>query len=170
MSHFLHGSDSKAIAYNAGDLGLIPGLGRSPGGGHWNPLQYSCHNELAKGLRTPREFDYEGQWDLIKELPQDRGNRLLEGTNKTLCTPGPRKKEQCPHKRLSRTCLCVSRSLLGRHGSKVACYGIGSTEYNSKGINSSEGGHHYHHYPYHSLASGQPSGREHSWTIDRKLD
>ena len=27
---------------NAGDLGSIPGLGRSPGGGHGNPLQYSC--------------------------------------------------------------------------------------------------------------------------------
>ena len=27
---------------NAGDTGLIPGLGRSPGGGHGNPLQYSC--------------------------------------------------------------------------------------------------------------------------------
>ena len=29
-------------SYNAGDLGLIPGLGRSAGGGHGNPLQYSC--------------------------------------------------------------------------------------------------------------------------------
>ena len=29
-------------ASNAGDLNLIPGLGRSPGGGHGNPLQYSC--------------------------------------------------------------------------------------------------------------------------------
>ena len=28
------------------------------------------------------------------ELTQDWGNRLLEGTNKTLCTPGPRRKEQ----------------------------------------------------------------------------
>ena len=27
---------------NAGDVGLIPGLGRSPGGGYSNPLQYSC--------------------------------------------------------------------------------------------------------------------------------
>ena len=27
---------------NAGDVGLIPGLGRSPGGGNGNPLQYSC--------------------------------------------------------------------------------------------------------------------------------
>ena len=36
------GSDSKEPACNVGDLGLIPGLGRSPGGGHGNPLQYSC--------------------------------------------------------------------------------------------------------------------------------
>ena len=29
-------------AGDAGDVGLIPGLGRSPGGGNGNPLQYSC--------------------------------------------------------------------------------------------------------------------------------
>ena len=34
------GSDSKAFAYNAGDPGSIPGLGRSPGEGNGNPLQY----------------------------------------------------------------------------------------------------------------------------------
>ena len=39
---FPRGSDGKESACNAGDLGLIPGLGRSPGGGHGNPLQYSC--------------------------------------------------------------------------------------------------------------------------------
>ena len=39
---FPGGSDSKASACNAGDLGLIPGLGRSPGEGNGNPLQYSC--------------------------------------------------------------------------------------------------------------------------------
>ena len=32
----------KASAYNAGDPGLIPGLGRSPGEGNGNPLQYSA--------------------------------------------------------------------------------------------------------------------------------
>ena len=36
------GSDGKESACKAGDLGLIPGLGRSPGGGHGNPLEYSC--------------------------------------------------------------------------------------------------------------------------------
>ena len=39
---FHGGSDSKESACNAGGLGLIPGLGRSPGGGHGNPLQYFC--------------------------------------------------------------------------------------------------------------------------------
>ena len=39
---FPSGSDGKESACNAGGLGSIPGLGRFPGGGHGNPLQYSC--------------------------------------------------------------------------------------------------------------------------------
>ena len=43
----------KNLSANAGDIvdmGSIPGLGRSPGGGHGNPLQYSClENPMAKG-------------------------------------------------------------------------------------------------------------------------
>ena len=39
---FPGGSDSKASACNVGDLGLIPGSGRSPGEGNGNPLQHSC--------------------------------------------------------------------------------------------------------------------------------
>ena len=39
---FPGGSDGKESAGNARDLGLTPALGRSPGGGHGNPLQYSC--------------------------------------------------------------------------------------------------------------------------------
>ena len=35
-------SDGKESACSVGDLSLIPGLGRSPGGGQGNPLQYSC--------------------------------------------------------------------------------------------------------------------------------
>ena len=38
---FPGGSDSKESTCNAGDLDSIPGLGRSSGGGHGNPLQYS---------------------------------------------------------------------------------------------------------------------------------
>ena len=36
------GSDGKASAYNVGDPGLIPGLGRSSGEGNGGPLQFSC--------------------------------------------------------------------------------------------------------------------------------
>ena len=39
---FSCGSAGEESAFNEGDLGLIPGLGRSPGGGHGNPLQYPC--------------------------------------------------------------------------------------------------------------------------------
>ena len=43
---FSGGSDGKAPVYNAGDLGLIPGLGRFPREGNGNPLQYSCLENL----------------------------------------------------------------------------------------------------------------------------
>ena len=36
------GKESACNAGTTGDAGLIPGLGRFPGGGHHNPLQYSC--------------------------------------------------------------------------------------------------------------------------------
>ena len=39
-------SVGKESAYNAGDLGSIPGLGRYPGEGNGNPLQYSCLENL----------------------------------------------------------------------------------------------------------------------------
>ena len=41
-SGFPGGSDGKESACNVEDLGLIPGLGRSPGGGHGNLFLYSC--------------------------------------------------------------------------------------------------------------------------------
>ena len=39
----------KCLAYNGGDLGLIPELGKSPGTGHGSPLQYSCQNSMERG-------------------------------------------------------------------------------------------------------------------------
>ena len=46
------GSDGKSSSANTGDVDLIPGLGRSPGKGNGNPLQYSC-------LENPRD---RGAW------------------------------------------------------------------------------------------------------------
>ena len=54
------GSDSKEPAFSVGDPGSIPGLGRSPGGGHGNPLQYSC-------LENPH-----GQRNLVAYSPWGR--------------------------------------------------------------------------------------------------
>ena len=57
------GSDSKASAYNAGDLGLIPGSGRCPGKGNSNPFQYSC-------LENP--MDGGAWWDTVHGVSKSR--------------------------------------------------------------------------------------------------
>ena len=48
---YLHpgGSDGKASACNAEDLGSVPGLGKSPGEGNGNPFQYSCLENSMDG-------------------------------------------------------------------------------------------------------------------------
>ena len=46
---FPGGSEVKVSAWNAGDLGSIPGSGRSPGEGNGNPLQYSCLENPMEG-------------------------------------------------------------------------------------------------------------------------
>ena len=52
MQGFLGATAVKNPPANVGDAGLIPGLGRFPGGGNGNPLQYSC-------LENPRD---RGAW------------------------------------------------------------------------------------------------------------
>ena len=55
---FSCGSAGKESACNVGDLGLIPGLGRSPGEGKCYPLQYSClENSMDYGPRGHKESD-----------------------------------------------------------------------------------------------------------------
>ena len=46
----LSGQESACKAEDTGDVGSIPGLGRSPGGGHGSPFQYSClENPMDRG-------------------------------------------------------------------------------------------------------------------------
>ena len=47
--NFPGGLDGKMSAYNTGDPGSIPGLGRSPGEGNGNPLQYFCLENAMDG-------------------------------------------------------------------------------------------------------------------------
>ena len=71
---FPGGSEAKAHACNAGDLGSIPGLGRFLGEGNGNPLQYSCLEKpmdggawwatvhgVTKSRTQPSDFTYEFQ-------------------------------------------------------------------------------------------------------------
>ena len=76
------GSDGKASAYNAGDPGLIPGSGSSPGEGTGNPLQYSC-------LENP--MDRGAQQAIVHEVTKNR-TRLSDftSTSAAACVPLPR--------------------------------------------------------------------------------
>ena len=65
------GSDSKASAYYSGDLGSIPGSGRSPGEGNGNPLQDSC-------LENP--MDGEAWWATVHGVTKSRRTQLSDFT------------------------------------------------------------------------------------------
>ena len=64
------GSEGKASACNVGDPGFIPGLGRSPGEGNGNPLQYSC-------LENP--MDGEAWWATVHGVAKSQ-TRLSDVT------------------------------------------------------------------------------------------
>ena len=65
---FPGGSDGKESACNAGDVGSVPGLGRSPGEGDGNPLQYSC---LENSMDT-------GAWQATVHGVAKSGTRLSD--------------------------------------------------------------------------------------------
>ena len=76
----IHCSDSKESPCSTGDMGLIPGSGRSPGGGHGNPLQYSCL-ENPHGQRSLVGYIVHGvaksltQSELLALLLREQKNR-----------------------------------------------------------------------------------------------
>ena len=84
----------------------------------------SWAGDPAKRLRTLREFDFGGRWDLIIELPQDWGNRLLEGTNKPVGTRTQEKEAVNPHE--TEQDLPLSKNLQWRPGLTVACHRVGA--------------------------------------------
>ena len=60
------------------DMGLIPGLGRSPGGGHGNPLQYSClENPMDRGI----------WWTTIPRIAESRKTEVTYHTHKHYLHP-----------------------------------------------------------------------------------
>ena len=62
------GSNGKKSTCNAGDLGLIPGLGRSPGVGYGNPLQCSClKNPMDRAAWMASSWGLK-KWDMPEKL------------------------------------------------------------------------------------------------------
>ena len=94
---FPGGSEVKASASDAGDLGLIPGSGRSPGEGNGNPLQYSC-------LENPMD---RGPWWATVHGVAKSWTRLSDFTSLMLSLSFP----ACAHPCLSHTELCKSGDL-----------------------------------------------------------
>ena len=72
IDHFPDGSDGKDSASNVGHLGSIPRLGRFPGGGDGNPLQYSC-------LKNP--MDRGAWWATVMGLQSDMTEQLSIAQN-----------------------------------------------------------------------------------------
>ena len=66
--NFPSGSDGKESACNAGDPGLIPGLGRSPGEGKGYPLQYSClGNPMDEGVWWTTVHGVSKSWTQLRD-------------------------------------------------------------------------------------------------------
>ena len=95
---------------------------------------------------------------------------LLDSTNKTLRVPGPRRKEQWTHKRLTQTCLWVSKSLRWRRWSAVACCRVGGTECGSACMGPFKGGRLYLHYSPIVWSQVKQQGVNTAPPNNRKLD
>ena len=78
---FPGGSDGKESTCNVRDLGSIPGLGRSPGGGHVNPHQYSClenpHGQRSQAGYSPRGHKVLDMTERLS-IAQYRGKRATQ--------------------------------------------------------------------------------------------
>ena len=84
---FSSGSGGTESACNVGDLGSIPGLGRSPGEGNGNPVQYSClENPMDGGvwwatvLGVAKSLTGLSDWTELNCPLMDKDKRLMEAS------------------------------------------------------------------------------------------
>ena len=83
------GSDGKASACHAGDLGSIPGSGRSPGEGKDNPLQYSClENPMVGGAWQVTVHGVTKSWTQLSDFTRSVCLRYSQPPNWSLPTNG----------------------------------------------------------------------------------
>ena len=73
------GSDGKVSVYNAGDLGCIPGLGRSPGEGNGNPLQdYCLENPMDRGAWQATAHGVAKSWTRLSDFTSLQVWKILD--------------------------------------------------------------------------------------------
>ena len=85
------GSDGKESACNAGDLGSIPGLRRSPGEGNGYPLQYSfLENSMDRGARQATVHGVAKRWTQLSNFHFNHFNT----EDRDLAPPPPPKKKK----------------------------------------------------------------------------
>ena len=77
LSQWLSSKESACSAGATEDMGSVPGSGRSPGGGHGNPLQYSClENPTDKGAWWAIVHGVTKSWILLKQLGMHARTRV----------------------------------------------------------------------------------------------
>ena len=130
------------------------------------PRSFCCFWDCTKYCVSG--FDYRTYTELGKQ-------RLLEAQKNLVCTSTQEKGAVTPQETESGLPVWVFGSLWHRYGLTVACFGVRVTDYKQSwevwgaGISPFEGGRHYCHYPHHSLATGETTGREHSPTHQQKI-
>ena len=87
-------------------------------GWHWGDIP------CLRAKEKPQQDDRRGT--VTFKVKSQTSQRCSEGTNKTLCTPGPREWVSDFHKRLNQTWLWVFECILQRHSSAVTCVELGT--------------------------------------------
>ena len=87
------GKESTFSVIHAGDVGSIPGLGRSPGRGHGNPLQYSClgksHGQRSLTRYSPQGCKQSDMTEVTEHAQVFSKQRLLEPSTQQPLKPPP---------------------------------------------------------------------------------
>ena len=86
LPQWLSGKESACNAGDAGDSGSIPGLGRSPGGGHGNPLQYSCLRNLTDRGASRATVHRVAESDMIEATEHASTWMLKSMTHSWMCS------------------------------------------------------------------------------------
>ena len=130
--------------------------------GYESSRTHNVFPNLAKGLRTPREYDLGGQWDLITEPPQDWGNSLWRAQTKPCVHQDPGERSSDPTRDWHRL-ACEHPGVSGRGSSLLQGQGHWIQQCWHKPFWRRSP------LPHHSLSSGQTTGRKHSSTHQEKI-